>query len=153
MTPFGKAVLQLQGTIDEIVEEMRLRTDRGTVANYIPELARADAGAFGIAVANSEGMVAAGGNSDQPFSIQSISKVFTLTMALGKVGDRLWQRVGREPSGSPFNSIVQLEAEHGIPRNPFINAGAHRRDRRHPFGPRAKGSARRDPQVHAISGR
>jgi glutaminase len=124
MTPFGDAVLQLQGTIDEIVEEMRQRTDRGTVANYIPELARADAGAFGMAVANSEGMVAAGGNSDQPFSIQSISKVFTLTMALGKVGDRLWQRVGREPSGSPFNSIVQLEAEHGIPRNPFINAGA-----------------------------
>ena len=61
---------------------------------------------------------------DTPFSIQSISKVFTLTLALGKAGDRLWQRVGREPSGSPFNSIVQLEFEQGIPRNPFINAGA-----------------------------
>jgi len=59
-----------------------------------------------------------------PFSIQSISKVFALTLALGKVGDQLWQRVGREPSGNPFNSIVQLEAEHGVPRNPFINAGA-----------------------------
>ena len=58
------------------------------------------------------------------FSIQSISKVFTLTLALGKVGDRLWRRVGREPSGSAFNSIVQLEYERGIPRNPFINAGA-----------------------------
>ena len=73
---------------------------------------------------DAEGNVAAGGDSDTPFSIQSISKVFTLTLALGKVGDRLWRRVGREPSGSPFNSIVQLELEHGIPRNPFINAGA-----------------------------
>jgi glutaminase len=71
-----------------------------------------------------EGNVAAGGDSDTPFSIQSISKVFTLTLALGKIGDRLWQRVGREPSGSAFNSIVQLEFERGKPRNPFINAGA-----------------------------
>ena len=75
-------------------------------------------------VIDAEGNIAAGGDSDMPFSIQSISKVFTLTLALGKVGDRLWQRVGREPSGSPFNSIVQLERERGIPRNPFINAGA-----------------------------
>jgi glutaminase len=59
-----------------------------------------------------------------PFSIQSVSKVFTLTLALGRLGDTLWQRVGREPSGSPFNSIVQLEREQGIPRNPLINAGA-----------------------------
>ena len=73
---------------------------------------------------DAEGNVAAGGDADQPFSIQSISKVFTLTLALGKVGDRLWARVGREPSGSPFNSIVQLEYERGMPRNPFINAGA-----------------------------
>ncbi len=64
------------------------------------------------------------GDSSEPFSIQSISKVFTLTLALGKIGDRLWQRVGREPSGSAFNSIVQLEYERGKPRNPFINAGA-----------------------------
>ena len=59
-----------------------------------------------------------------PFSIQSVSKAFTLTLALGKIGDRLWSRVGREPSGSAFNSIVQLERENGKPRNPFINAGA-----------------------------
>lgn len=115
--------MELQNVVDEIVDEMRHRSDRGTVANYIPELARADSNAFGIAVADAKGTVAAG-NSEQPFSIQSVSKVFTLTMALGKVGDKLWHRVGREPSGSPFNSIVQLEAEKGIPRNPFINAGA-----------------------------
>lgn len=115
---------QLERVVTEIVEEMRGRSDRGEVASYIPELGRVDTGAFGIAVIDADGTVHAGGDCETPFSIQSISKVFTLTLALGKVGDRLWQRVGREPSGSPFNSIVQLEAEHGIPRNPFINAGA-----------------------------
>lgn len=97
---------------------------REEVATYIPELARVDANAFGLVVIDADGNTAAGGDADTPFSIQSISKVFTLTLALGKVGDRLWRRVGREPSGSPFNSIVQLERECGIPRNPFINAGA-----------------------------
>jgi glutaminase len=75
-------------------------------------------------VIDADGHAAVGGDSDAPFSIQSISKVFTLTLALGKAGDRLWRRVGREPSGSAFNSIVQLEFERGVPRNPFINAGA-----------------------------
>ena len=73
---------------------------------------------------DAEGQVFTGGDSETPFSIQSVSKVFTLTLALGMVGDRLWKRVGREPSGNPFNSIVQLERERGVPRNPFINAGA-----------------------------
>ena len=110
--------------VREIADEMRHREDRGKVANYIPELAHADPRAFGLAVVDNDGKVAAAGDADTPFSIQSISKVFTLTLALGKAGDRLWARVGREPSGSAFNSIVQLEHEHGIPRNPFINAGA-----------------------------
>ncbi len=110
--------------VREIADEMRLRTDRGEVAHYIPELARVDPNAFGIAVIDADGNIAAAGDSDTPFSIQSVSKVFTLTLALGKAGDWLWQRVGREPSGSAFNSIVQLEYEKGIPRNPFINAGA-----------------------------
>jgi glutaminase len=110
--------------VSEIADEMRQREDRGKVADYIPELAHADPGAFGLAVVDNDGNVAAAGDADTPFSIQSISKVFTLTLALGKAGDRLWARVGREPSGSAFNSIVQLEYEHGIPRNPFINAGA-----------------------------
>ena len=114
----------MQDIVDEIVASMRKRTDRGTVASYIPELARADRDAFALVVANADGTVASGGDCDTPFSIQSVSKVFTLTLALGKIGDRLWRKVGREPSGSPFNSIVQLERERGIPRNPFINAGA-----------------------------
>jgi glutaminase len=118
------AVHELDRIVSEIADEMRQRPDRGEVATYIPELARADPKAFGIAVIDAEGHMAAAGDSDTPFSIQSISKVFTLTLALGKAGDRLWQRVGLEPSGSPFNSIVQLEFERGKPRNPFINAGA-----------------------------
>jgi glutaminase len=114
----------LDRVVSEIADEMARRPDRGKVATYIPELAGVDPRAFGLAVIDADGNVAAGGDSDTPFSIQSISKVFTLTIALGKVGDALWRRVGREPSGSAFNSIVQLEYEGGIPRNPFINAGA-----------------------------
>jgi glutaminase len=117
-------VSELEVVVAEIVDEMRRGSDGGEVATYIPELAAVDPKQFGRAIITADGQVAAGGDSDTPFSIQSISKVFTLTLALGKVGDRLWRRVGREPSGSPFNSVVQLEYEHGIPRNPFINAGA-----------------------------
>lgn len=115
---------KLQTTVAEIADEMHARPDRGEVATYIPELASIDPKHFGIAVVGVDGEVATGGDFAMPFSIQSVSKVFTLTLALGKAGDRLWQRVGREPSGSPFNSIVQLEFEKGKPRNPFINAGA-----------------------------
>jgi glutaminase len=115
---------EIDHVVRDIVDEMRRRPDRGEVATYIPELARVDAKAFGLVVIDVDGRVAAAGDSEMSFSIQSISKVFTLTLALGKAGDRLWRRVGREPSGSPFNSIVQLEFERGIPRNPFINAGA-----------------------------
>ncbi|WP_294533216.1 glutaminase [uncultured Rhodoblastus sp.] len=114
----------LEKVVHEIAEEMRAYEDRGRVASYIPELARVDPKNFGIAVIAADGTLAAGGDCDRPFSIQSISKVFTLTLALGKAGDRLWTRVGREPSGNPFNSIIQLELENGVPRNPFINAGA-----------------------------
>src|SRR5690606_39025358 len=87
-------------------------------------LASVSAAHFGIAVTTVDGRGYVAGEADRSFSIQSVSKVFTLTLALGKVGDRLWNRVGREPSGSSFNSIIQLELEHGKPRNPFINAGA-----------------------------
>lgn len=107
-----------------IAAEMAAQADRGAVATYIPQLSKVDPQKFGIAVALTDGTLHCAGDAEQRFSIQSISKVFTLTLALGKVGDALWRRVGREPSGNPFNSIVQLEQERGIPRNPFINAGA-----------------------------
>lgn len=122
--PGGYTIPDLKDVVKEIAADMAERPERGKVASYIPELAKIDPKKFGIVVVGNDGEVASAGDSEIPFSIQSISKVFTLTLALGKVGDRLWHRVGREPSGSAFNSIVQLEYEKGMPRNPFINAGA-----------------------------
>ncbi|MHA6684255.1 glutaminase [Mesorhizobium sp. A556] len=115
---------ELGQALVDIAAEMAERTDRGEVASYIPQLGKVDPQKFGIAVATNDGRVLSAGDADEAFSIQSISKVFTLTLALGHIGDALWKRVGREPSGNPFNSIVQLEHENGIPRNPLINAGA-----------------------------
>lgn len=97
---------------------------QGKVADYIPALASVDPNRFGFALALPDGTVHSAGDADIPFSIQSVSKVFTLALALRRVGSSLWDSVGREPSGSAFNSIVQLESEQGIPRNPLINAGA-----------------------------
>ncbi|KAA3516087.1 glutaminase [Agrobacterium vitis] len=116
--------MDLQAIVDEIVGEMQPRLGEGKVADYIPELATIDPKQFGIAITTVDGQTFTAGDASVPFSIQSISKVFMLTLALGKTGEGVWKRVGREPSGSSFNSIVQLEHEHGIPRNPFINAGA-----------------------------
>ncbi|NML07538.1 glutaminase [Sphingomonas sp. G-3-2-10] len=114
----------LSAIVTEIAAEMAVAPDRGIPASYIPPLAQVDPARFGIAVVEADGTTHVAGDGDMPFSIQSICKVFALTLALGAVGDQLWSRVGREPSGSAFNSIVQLETEQGIPRNPFINAGA-----------------------------
>ncbi|MFB9953109.1 glutaminase [Rhizobium puerariae] len=114
----------LQAIVDEIHEKLTPRLGEGKVADYIPQLAHVDPKRFGMAIIDVEGRVFKAGDADVPFSIQSISKVFTLTLALGKHGETTWNRVGREPSGSAFNSIVQLEHEEGKPRNPFINAGA-----------------------------
>lgn len=117
-------MVDLQIIIDGIVSDLRPRLGEGKVADYIPQLAHVDPKQFGIAVATVDGRHFTAGDAETPFSLQSISKVFMLTLALGKIGEAVWKRVGREPSGSAFNSIVQLEHEHGIPRNPFINAGA-----------------------------
>ncbi|OQP88102.1 glutaminase [Rhizobium rhizosphaerae] len=116
--------LDLQAILDDIYTALSPRRGEGKVADYIPPLARIDPKKFGMAVVTIDGQVASVGDAAEPFSIQSISKVFTLTLAMGKHGENIWRRVGREPSGSAFNSIVQLEQEGGKPRNPFINAGA-----------------------------
>jgi glutaminase len=113
-----------QEILDSITQEIQPRCGVGQVADYIPALKEADPTAFGMALVTTDGEQFSAGDATCPFSIQSISKVFTLMMALGYEGDALWERVGREPSGSGFNSIVQLEHEAGVPRNPFINAGA-----------------------------
>ena len=114
----------MQKIVDDITAQITSKIEKGTVASYIPQLACVNPNQFSISVALADGSFFNGGCAQTLFSIQSISKVFTLTLALGKLGERVWNRVGREPSGDPFNSIVQLEHEQGKPRNPFVNAGA-----------------------------
>lgn len=116
--------MDYQHLIEEVYEEVRNKDPRGKVANYIPELERVDGEKFGIALVDLEGNVFGAGDYQEPFSIQSISKVHTLTMVAHVFHEKLWSKVNVEPSGNPFNSIAQLEFEKGIPRNPFINAGA-----------------------------
>ena len=116
--------MDLKAIVEENWEALADERGSGNPARYIPALALVDPRKFGIALATRDGEVVTAGDADEPFSIQSISKVFVLALALERLGPALWEAVGREPSGNPFNSIVQLEAEKGVPRNPFINSGA-----------------------------
>ena len=108
----------------EIYSELSAIENTGVVAQYIPELSEIDPNKFGAAIVNLKGECSGFRDANEKFSIQSIAKVLSLTMAYEIVGEKLWERVGVEPSGSKFNSLVQLEYEKGIPRNPFINPGA-----------------------------
>ncbi len=110
--------------LERIAEQVRPLAREGSQADYIPALADADPDRFALAVCELDGDEHAVGDADERFAIQSIGKTFALTLALQKVGEDLFERVGKEPSGDPFNSLVQLEHEQGIPRNPHINAGA-----------------------------
>jgi glutaminase len=117
-------LVDIQQILESIEAEIQSEFGKGKVADYIPALARVPPRKFGIAVCGLDGREWTLGDANEQFSIQSISKVFTLLFALKYVGANLWDRVGKEPSGTAFNSLVLLEAENGIPRNPFINAGA-----------------------------
>lgn len=108
----------------QIYEEIAPLRNEGKQADYIPALAEVNPDQYGVCLCLTDGTTHKYGDADTAFSIQSISKVFSLAIALSYEGPALWQRVGKEPSGAAFNSIVQLEFENGIPRNPFINAGA-----------------------------
>ncbi|MEM5477845.1 glutaminase [Pacificibacter sp. AS14] len=119
-----EAVTPMQEVLDHINATIGQNPDRGKTASYIPDLANVDLNQFGIAVCLADGREFHAGDALTPFSSQSVSKVFAVALALGKVGDGLWSRVGREPSGLAFDSIMLLERENGRPRNPFINAGA-----------------------------
>ncbi|WP_255433913.1 glutaminase [Carboxylicivirga sp. M1479] len=113
-----------QSIINEIGQEIQPYQSAGKVADYIPELENVKKEAFGMSVVFIDGREFSFGDSDVNFSVQSISKVYSLTKAFSFLKDELWKRVGKEPSGNPFNSLIQLEHENGKPRNPFINAGA-----------------------------
>lgn len=114
----------MQALLREIYEEILPLVGQGKVADYIPALSTVPANQLGICVCGVSGQIFSVGDAHTAFSIQSISKLFNLVLAMKHYGEGLWRRVGCEPSGLPFNSLVQLEVEKGIPRNPFINAGA-----------------------------
>lgn len=116
--------MDYQAVLEEIRYELRPHFGRGRVADYIPALAEVAPDRFGMAIETVDGRSSCIGDAAQPFSIQSIAKLFALMLVLSRIGDEVWTRVGKEPSGAPFNSLVLLEHEHGVPRNPFINAGA-----------------------------
>ncbi|HWC24300.1 MAG TPA: glutaminase [Flexivirga sp.] len=118
------AAVDMDQLLEQIAREIEPQIGAGSVADYIPALAAVDPTQFGIAVALPNGECFGTGDWTKPFSLQSISKLFTLALALEGDDESIWWRVGREPSGNAFNSLVQLEYENGIPRNPFINAGA-----------------------------
>lgn len=110
--------------LQKIYQSILPYAKEGKQADYIPELAKVDPDQFGMCIHTIYGEVATIEQADTKFSIQSISKVFALAVCLSIKGDDLWTKIGKEPSGTAFNSLVQLEVEHGIPRNPFINAGS-----------------------------
>lgn len=116
--------INYQQILDDIAIELNGLKDKGEVASYIPELKNVDPSKLGVHLTTIENDHFSFGDSTEKFSIQSISKVISLTLALNIVGEKVWERVGVEPSGSAFNSLVQLEYEKGIPRNPLLNAGA-----------------------------
>ena len=115
-------------SIDQVLAEVAVLVKphfgKGRPAAYIPQLANVPGHKFGMAVCTLSGGEHVIGDADEGFSVQSITKVFALGLALNRFGDEVWTRVGKEPSGTPFNHLSQLEAEGGVPRNPFINAGA-----------------------------
>nr|WP_202924734.1 glutaminase B [Photorhabdus bodei] len=111
--------------LSDILRQVRPLIGQGKVANYIPALAEVPADNLAIAICTIDGQIFHAGDAEKRFSIQSISKILSLTLAMTRYQEQeIWQRVGQEPSGQPFNSLVQLELEKGKPRNPFINAGA-----------------------------
>lgn len=116
--------MDYQQVIENIYQEILPYAKEGKQATYIPELAKVNPDQFGMCINTIYGESASIESADTRFSIQSISKVFALAMCLSIKGDELWKRVGKEPSGTKFNSLVQLELEQGIPRNPFLNSGA-----------------------------
>lgn len=116
--------MDYQSILEKIYNEILPYAEEGRQADYIPALAKVDPNQFGMCLKTVSGKVYSCQQSEVRFSIQSIAKVFALAMTLSLKGENLWEKVGKEPSGTAFNSLVQLEIEKGIPRNPFINAGA-----------------------------
>ena len=116
--------MDMQEILLQIEQDIRAYQGLGHVADYIPELAKVNPNHFAMSVMDIKGNLYSTGDSTTRFSIQSVSKLIVLSMAMEIMRDKLWLKVGREPSGTSFNSLVQLETEMGKPRNPFLNSGA-----------------------------
>ena len=116
--------MSYQDILKQIYEEIKSFSHEGKQADYIPALAQIDPDQFGICIHTVDNDVYPYMQAETRFSIQSITKVFALAIGLSIKGESLWTRVGKEPSGTAFNSLFQLEMEKGKPRNPFINSGA-----------------------------
>jgi glutaminase len=116
--------MNYQTLLNNIYQQINSQENKGELASYIPELARVNPNKFGISLQFINGETYQVGDYNESFSIQSIAKVFAFSLAISLVGKEIFKRVGVEPSGNAFNSLVQLEYEKGFPRNPFINAGA-----------------------------
>ena len=116
--------MDYQGILDTVQAAVRPLIGCGRTTEQIPALTTVSPSRFGLALATVDGAVYGVGDWLMPFSVQSVSKVFSLALVLSRDGETIWQRVGREPSGNPYNCLHQLEHDGGIPRNPFVNAGA-----------------------------
>ncbi|MBL0848992.1 MAG: glutaminase [Candidatus Liberibacter ctenarytainae] len=116
--------MDLQEIINGIYSDIKPHIGQGRVVDYIPELGQVPSNQFGISLALPDGSVFSAGDADVFFSVQSISKVFLLTVTLKKVDEDIWKRINREPFACSFDSIGQLEKGNGVPCNPFVNAGA-----------------------------
>ena len=116
--------MKYQEILENIYQEIQPYAQEGKQADYIPALAKVNPNQFGMCLSTVDGDIFSIQNAQTRFSIQSISKVFAIALALSLRGEEVWKQVGKEPSGTAFNSLFQLELEKGIPRNPFINSGA-----------------------------
>ncbi len=110
--------------IEDVFQQVSLLEEKGRVVSYIPELGKVNPKKFGVYLSTVNNFGFGIGDCYEAFSIQSIAKVLSLSLAYRMLGEQIWERLGVEPSGTAFNSLIQLEEENGIPRNPFINAGA-----------------------------
>ena len=120
----NETAIDYQALVDAVLSDVEVYRGHGDVATQVSALAQVNPKKLGISLVLADGSTYCAGDADEPFSLQSISNIFTLALVLEQVGGALWNHVGREPSGSPLNSIVQLETEKGRPRNPLTNAGA-----------------------------
>lgn len=116
--------MNFEKIIQETYQKVKNINDKGQLASYIPELANTDSEKFAVHISTIDQINFGIGNYNEKFSIQSIAKVLSLSLAYRILGEKIWERVGVEPSGTAFNSLIQLEADNGIPRNPFMNAGS-----------------------------